>query len=405
MGLFDSFNYDPMGYTGMPNTNTGESVGLMGNIKTWLRDPRNQAGLQAFGEALSKAGAPSQYKMNWGGALGQGLSAMNQGGMQYDQQQFQKQMQELQMQQLKQSLNQKTDPRSMLGKIDIDKFDPASISEFLSSGDPSKLVALRKKEFAPNGMAVDPYNIPTGQSYAAPRQVDTGGAIGFLDGDLNQTGPMIPKSQSPDSKASNALGWANYGIAKENQNMPVIQNDANGGMFAVDRRSGMGMPVIGQDGKPLMKGDKPLTEFQGKSTGFAMRSAEADKIISELGGDGIAGAAFKKTMDNIPVLGAVTGPMANLTASDAAQKREQAERNFVNAILRQESGAAIPFSEFDNAAKQYFPRVGDSKAVIAQKKQNREMAIKGLTISAGPGAKNIGKKPITIGGFTIEQVD
>tara|TARA_R110000851_G_scaffold96172_1_gene208666 strand:- start:6283 stop:6534 length:252 start_codon:yes stop_codon:yes gene_type:complete len=34
---------------------------------------------------------------------------------------------------------------------------------------------------------------------------------------------------------------------------------------------------------------------------------------------------------------------------------EQAQRNFVNAVLRQESGAAIADSEFASAAKQYFP--------------------------------------------------
>ncbi len=56
-------------------------------------------------------------------------------------------------------------------------------------------------------------------------------------------------------------------------------------------------------------------------------------------------------------------------------------------MLRQESGAAINEGEFNNAKKQYFPQPGDSKEVIEQKRLNREAAIKGFDIAAGPGAK------------------
>lgn len=41
--------------------------------------------------------------------------------------------------------------------------------------------------------------------------------------------------------------------------------------------------------------------------------------------------------------------------SDDRQQFEQAQRNFINSVLRQESGAAIADSEFENAKKQYFP--------------------------------------------------
>ena len=38
------------------------------------------------------------------------------------------------------------------------------------------------------------------------------------------------------------------------------------------------------------------------------------------------------------------------------QKYEQAQRDWVNANLRKESGAVISDSEFANASKQYFPQ-------------------------------------------------
>ncbi len=38
------------------------------------------------------------------------------------------------------------------------------------------------------------------------------------------------------------------------------------------------------------------------------------------------------------------------------QAFDQAGRNFINAVLRQESGAVISDTEFDNAYKQYIPQ-------------------------------------------------
>lgn len=75
--------------------------------------------------------------------------------------------------------------------------------------------------------------------------------------------------------------------------------------------------------------------------------------------------------------------------SSELQAQEQAEKNFVNAILRRESGAAIAAAEFESAEKQYFPRAGDSPEVIAQKKANRLQAIAGLKAEAGPALDRI----------------
>ena len=70
------------------------------------------------------------------------------------------------------------------------------------------------------------------------------------------------------------------------------------------------------------------------------------------------------------------------------QKLDQAKRDFVNAVLRRESGAAINKDEFDNANVQYFPQPGDSPQVIEQKRQNRTNAIASMKASAGERALN-----------------
>ena len=59
------------------------------------------------------------------------------------------------------------------------------------------------------------------------------------------------------------------------------------------------------------------------------------------------------------------------------------QRNFINAVLRQESGAVINPSEFVNAKKQYFPQPGDDAATLQQKSDNRKRVISSFKTSAG----------------------
>lgn len=75
----------------------------------------------------------------------------------------------------------------------------------------------------------------------------------------------------------------------------------------------------------------------------------------------------------------------NSMISPERQKVIQAQRDFVNALLRKESGAAISQGEFENAQKQYFPQPGDSPEVIAQKRLNRQNAIEGMMQGTGKG--------------------
>lgn len=123
-----------------------------------------------------------------------------------------------------------------------------------------------------------------------------------------------------------------------------------------------------------LKGEKPLTEYQGKALTFGTRAADANNVIKSLEGK-------YNTLSS--------SYLPSFLNSTEGQRVQQAQRNFVNAVLRQESGAAIASSEFDNAAKQYFPQPGDKPEVLTQKRENRERVIKGFTKQAGPGGKDI----------------
>lgn len=131
--------------------------------------------------------------------------------------------------------------------------------------------------------------------------------------------------------------------------------------------------------------EKPPTEGQAKAVLFGSRMTEADKVIRDLSGRGVmTGSLIKQGVESIPLIGGGLGMVANTTVASADQQQvEQAQRDFINAVLRRESGAVIADSEFANARQQYFPQPGDSPAVIAQKARNRQTAIEGMKVEAG----------------------
>jgi hypothetical protein len=126
-------------------------------------------------------------------------------------------------------------------------------------------------------------------------------------------------------------------------------------------------------------GGKPLTEGQSKALLFGTRMQEANGIFDELAASGVT--------TSIPGSRAGFGVGAAINALQPAdrQRLDQAKRDFLNAVLRRESGAVIADSEFNNGDKQYFPQPGDSDAVISQKKRNREVAMRGILAEVPDG--------------------
>lgn len=218
------------------------------------------------------------------------------------------------------------------------------------------------------------------------------------------TGKLVKQHRKTLSleSASTAQTAANrLAFDREQANAPVFSADL-GGFVA---RPGKGSPQGGFTplaGTPT-RGPK-VTEFQGKSGAFGLRATEADKIFSGLDATKYSPARVnsKLSAQDLPLVGGISGVLANNLLSDEDQKAEQAQRDFINAILRQESGAAIGESEFLNARRQYFPQPGDSLTVIQQKARNRQLAIQGLNQNAGPAAMTAAPAS---GGWSIEKVN
>jgi hypothetical protein len=135
---------------------------------------------------------------------------------------------------------------------------------------------------------------------------------------------------------------------------------------------------------PLTMGK--LNEGQATAATYTDRMSQAHETINDFekinqGTGAITGTAIEATKQ-LPILGQTTLP--NWLSSSDRQQYDQAKRNFVNAVLRKESGAAINKDEFVNYERQYFPQPGDSDAVIAQKRANRMSAMRGMAREAGP---------------------
>lgn len=168
-------------------------------------------------------------------------------------------------------------------------------------------------------------------------------------------------------------------LRPERQN-PIVQT--NQGIF---ERTPQGLvPLKSADGTTLMppkSGEvKPMTEFQGKNMLFGTRSAEAHNVLNNLEDKVTFTSLWAKQK---------MGAAGRASMTESERMMDQAQRNFVNAVLRQESGAVISDPEFKNAQIQYFPQPGDDAKTLEQKRQNRETAINGFQKIAGPGGDDI----------------
>jgi hypothetical protein len=258
-------------------------------------------------------------------------------------------------------------------------------------------------------------------SYDQARQMASQSGI-----DISQLPPQydpafVQQAQQKALSASQQVDqmWKQRGYDLDQQKFAYQQqNDsANRGvqlrgqdLSADTARRGQDVTVRGQDmtdtrareaNAAKAAADKAPTEFQSKAALFGARAEEADRILNDLAKQGVERpGVIKQIAGGVPVVGgaleagvnALPGALGGPSAGQ--QQVEQARRDFVNAVLRQESGAVIGESEFRNAERQYFPQIGDTPQVIAQKAANRRTAIEGLKRGAGKAAYSAdGSKP------------
>jgi hypothetical protein len=239
-----------------------------------------------------------------------------------------------------------------------------------------------------------------------------------LTGELKtiSTQTKTPTIGDRTAQAQLSLAQQKFAFEKANPGFELKEGE-DGTFYGVNKRTLQAVPVTvnapaaagaAPTAATPLKGkgkDTALTESQGNATAFGMRMIESNKILKDLEEAGTKDTGVIKgvvggAVGLIPFIGDkledASGSIFNALPqvlgglSPAQQKVAQARINFITALLRKESGAAIGASEFATAEKNYFPKPGEGADVIKQKQQARETAIKAMQIQAGPGAKQMG---------------
>lgn len=210
-------------------------------------------------------------------------------------------------------------------------------------------------------MALDVYAADRKEAAQAPRTITI----------YNEGQPQTAQ-WNPETGKYEPIGSPKAPAAAETKRRTQV-TDVDGKRVLVDLDSGEVLKELGAAPSRAVRANNE----QNLAAGFYDRMEAADAI---LGNPAFARAGMDRGnvyKSRIPVFG-------NKYVTPEYQQFEQAQRDFINAVLRKESGAAISQSEFDNAAKQYFPQPDDSPQVIAQKARNRRTVIDAMKRSAGP---------------------
>jgi hypothetical protein len=204
---------------------------------------------------------------------------------------------------------------------------------------------------------------------------------------LQQANPEIAALMEAGMSGSEALGLAykaqqppkaekptsliqEYNLAKEQGfqgDLIAYQQARKGKGFTVTTADGTTVQMGGGNEQPAMK------EAQAKANIYASRMENSNQILEQLETEGTS--LYNKIMSNVP--------LGNYGLDPEYRQYDQAKRDFINATLRQESGAVISPQEFANGEQQYFPQPGDDPQTIAQKKENRRIAMQAIRQASG----------------------
>ncbi len=136
-----------------------------------------------------------------------------------------------------------------------------------------------------------------------------------------------------------------------------------------------GNPIVTRGGKRESK----ATEGNLSAEGYLQRMRGAEGIFDSLQAAGTTAINLSDTF-------AVGTRAEPYKLSVPEQKLMQAQRDWVRAKLRKESGAVIGDEEMAEEIRTYFPQPGQGPEIVAQKKEARRRAEEQMQIGAGFGA-------------------
>jgi hypothetical protein len=210
--------------------------------------------------------------------------------------------------------------------------------------------------------------------YEPPKEPDKPMVLGDGSRVYDPNTGKIIVDQSPQSRPQPAE-IAEYEYAKE-QGFPGSFMDyqaskkGNGTSLRVNPETGAVEFQQGGSGNI-----KPLTESQSKDTVFATRAEGALGVFEPIS-DALT-EIMGATVGQLPVVG-------NMIKSEKYQQAEQAGNEFLQAMLRKDTGAAITPGEQALYGKTYLPQPGDETDTLKQKSKSRRRALAGIKAGMTP---------------------
>lgn len=216
---------------------------------------------------------------------------------------------------------------------------------------------------------------------------------------------MAPNSGSPEFRMASPEEAGRYGAA-------AGQFGPDGRFYPINPPSGMTVESDGQGGIRVVQGpmgqNRPLTEAQSKDAVYATRAEGALTTLDTY--DTALASPVERAMERDPT-GLIRGRQ-----SPEFQQASQAGNEFLQAILRKDTGAAITAAEMDEYGRTYLPMPGDGPEVLQQKRVARRRALEALKagmpaqaiLNQEQALRNSGSSrmaPVVIDGYEIEQVD
>lgn len=168
-----------------------------------------------------------------------------------------------------------------------------------------------------------------------------------------------------ERKARESFERSLAGRVNANEPLVSITDPATGQPKLVPRSQAVGQ-------RPASTREQSLTEGQSNAAGFADRMKFNEDFIRRFDAQATSRGNQLRGM-----------LLPNELQSDAQQGYETAKKNWIAAILRKESGAAISPSEYAEGNLQYFPQPGESAAVVEQKRQLRAVSEAAMRRSSG----------------------
>jgi len=212
--------------------------------------------------------------------------------------------------------------------------------------------------------------LPTNKTIDVPLGKDGSYVRYAINTDGSRT--EIGKYNPPAPKADRQPRWQQ--VTNEN------------GTWLLDPDTGATKPVIIGDKQlqPVKPAQTPSGE-ESNAAGFLLRMQDATKLLDTYEGKGKP-SVVTSSVSGVPFVG---GVLERGAQTPEQQQYKNAALAWIRAKLRKESGAAIGADEAAQEYQNYFPVVGDTKEVIAQKRNLRQSAMDEMRIASGKAAVKV----------------